>query len=184
MLAAARPPSHLPGILASFLEASVDNSIPFTELSNQDSFSSSPSSFARVTGESDSSSPSSRLVSYATSALASLASLYGGEYCRTALSAAGLRGFATALGRSCFGDDSSASSEQRKSARLLLRILRRLLESDSGCAQRMISPASNQLHSALTRLKASRGAWDSATTRLADALLDKLHQTPALGAAF
>nr|CDS22817.1 serine:threonine protein kinase ULK4 [Echinococcus granulosus] len=112
LLSLSRPPKHLPGILASLLEASspdtTDRDCVLHSTDNEQEVASS-------------------LVTLATRALASLASLYGGEYCRTALSAAGLRGFTIALRR----------SGHREGKRLLLRILRRLSESDNVCLGRL-----------------------------------------------
>uniref|UniRef100_A0A5K3F2H2 Protein kinase domain-containing protein n=1 Tax=Mesocestoides corti TaxID=53468 RepID=A0A5K3F2H2_MESCO len=167
LLSTARPPNHLPGILASLLEASSPDSLDSeytpenAEHDNGDVFTCAPQS------------PAEHLVASATASLASLASLYGGEYCRTALSAAGLRGFAVAIRR----------RRRRSRTRLLLRILRRLCESDTMCTRRMTSPAAKHLQSAIWRLRSAHdvdGAGDfdtqdAATVRLAGALLERLH---------
>lgn len=182
LLATARPPNHLPGILASLLEASppspTDSADPSTSTHHHHHTNSLTAS---------------DLVECATSALANLASLYGGEYCRTALSAAGLRGFALAIRRSssstkmttaAAAKDSAdtGDSENRAGTRLLLRILRRLSESDEMCSRRMMGPAAKHLQTAIWRLRGAGGGeenqqhqQDGATVRLAGALLERLN---------
>lgn len=120
------------------------------------------------------------LVTLALSALASLASLYSGEYCRTALSAAGLRGFTMALQR----------NDNRTNTRLLLRILRRLCESDDVCLRRLTGPAAKPLHSVISKLRCVESVnvggsggdcenQDPVTIRLAQALSEQLKPRPS-----
>ncbi|KAL5112316.1 Serine/threonine-protein kinase ULK4 [Taenia crassiceps] len=160
LLSLSRPPKHLPGILASLLEASTPDSV------ERDCV---------LHCADDEQEVAARLVTLATRALASLASLYGGEYCRTALSAAGLRGFTVALRR----------NGHRDSKRLLLRILRRLSESDAVCLGRMAGPAAKHLHSVIWKLRSvdnidgDCGNQDSVIIRLARALLEHLQPQPS-----
>ncbi|KAL5970128.1 Serine/threonine-protein kinase ULK4 [Taenia solium] len=128
LLSLSRPPKHLPGILASLLEASSPDTVDRDCVLHR---------------EDNEREVAACLVTLATRALASLASLYGGEYCRTALSAAGLRGFTVALRR----------NGHRDGKRLLLRILRRLSESDPVCLGRMTGPAAKHLHSVIWKLR-------------------------------
>ncbi|VDK34276.1 unnamed protein product [Taenia asiatica] len=160
LLSLSRPPKHLPGILASLLEASSPDTVDRDCVLHR---------------EDNEREVAACLVTLATRALASLASLYGGEYCRTALSAAGLRGFTVALRR----------NGHRDGKRLLLRILRRLSESDAVCLGRMTGPAAKHLHSVIWKLRSvdnsagDCGNQDSVTIRLARALLEHLQPHPS-----
>ena len=146
-------------MLASFLEASTQHNKDCEPLNGQT--------------EQETHDLSTDVVALSTSVLAGLATLYGGEYCRTALSAAGLRGFATAL---------HLRSEQREGTRLLLRILRRLAESDEICRHRLAGPAAKPLQSAIWKLRTTEeddNHQDSVTIRLARSLLELLHPHPS-----
>lgn len=201
LLVAARPPAHLPGILASFLEASTETVGVSTDSEAMGSDSDQRPSEDEWSEECDDT-IAMRLVEASTTALASLASLYGGEYCRTALSAAGLRGFAVALlnlsseqKRPSTTQPSSANGRpklnnrghsvtvaggsRRRRARLMLRILRRLADSDEWCARRLTSLAAKHLQIAISHLRIdAQTLEDSATVRLAGVILEKLQRPP------
>ncbi|KAM7540677.1 hypothetical protein Aperf_G00000043010 [Anoplocephala perfoliata] len=143
LLSSSRPPKHLPGILASILEVSFDAAGPLFVKKTRE-----------MGCEAEGSSLAANLVTLALSALASLASLYSGEYCRTALSAAGLRGFTMALQR----------NDTRTNTRLLLRILRRLCESDDVCLRRLTGPAAKPLYSVISKLRCVESTFRTAQT--------------------
>lgn len=166
LLSSSRPPKHLPGILASIFEVSFDSPGPLCAKNHQE-----------AGDDFEGSSLLTNLVSLSLNALASLASLYGGEYCRDALSAAGLRGFTTALQR----------NDSRNNTRLLLRILRRLCESDEVCLRRLTGPAARPLYSVISRLRCvengngGRGdaeSHDPVTVRLAQTIIEQFKQCP------
>ncbi|VDO03434.1 unnamed protein product [Rodentolepis nana] len=166
LLSSSQPPKHLPGILASILEVSFDS--PGFLCGRKE---------LELQGEVESSSLPGNLVVLSLNALAGLSSLYGGAYCRTALSAAGLRGITTALQR----------NDKRNNTRLLLRVLRRLCESDDVCLQRLTGPAAKPLISVISKLRciengnSGRGdseSQDPVTVRLAQALTEQLKPRP------
>ncbi|KAL7061756.1 hypothetical protein AAHC03_0817 [Spirometra sp. Aus1] len=201
LLVAARPPPHLPGILASFLEASTET-VGISNGSEAMGSDSDQRPSEDEWSEERDETIAMRLVEASTTALASLASLYGGEYCRTALSAAGLRGFAVALihlsserkqpsatqplsanGRPKSDNRghqvSVVGASRRRRARLLLRILRRLADSDEWCARRLTSLAAKHLQVAISHLRIDAQVLeDSATVRLAGVILEKLQRPP------
>nr|CDS28341.2 serine:threonine protein kinase ULK4 [Hymenolepis microstoma] len=170
LLSSSQPPKHLPGILASILEVSFDSSGFLCEKKELE-----------LQGELESSLLPGNLVVLSLNALAGLSSLYGGVYCRTALSAAGLRGITMALQR----------NDKRNNTRLLLRILRRLCESDDVCLQRLTGPAAKPLISVISKLRyiekgnAGRGDSESAhgtaqTTSLHSIYLTLHNNTPLI----